>query len=103
MQMADADTHPLVLVADDDPVTRAMVSAWLGRTGYDVVAARDGDEALKVAIDRLPDLVLVDATMPGLNGYEVCRAVHATIAMPPPVIFLTAHEDTADRVTGLEA
>jgi diguanylate cyclase (GGDEF)-like protein len=101
--MNDADAQPLVLVADDDAVTRAMVSAWLGRSGYDVIAARDGDEALQIAIERLPELILVDVTMPGLDGYDVCRAVQARIAMPPPVIFLTAHEDTADRVAGLEA
>jgi diguanylate cyclase (GGDEF)-like protein len=98
-----ADPRPLVLIADDDGVTRAMVSSWLQRAGYDVVIARDGDEALEVATAQLPDLLLVDVTMPGLDGYEVCRAVQSASAVPPPVIFLTAHAHTDARVAGLDA
>jgi two-component system cell cycle response regulator len=94
---------PLVLIADDDGVTRMMVSTWLRRAGYDVVAARDGDEALEIASSRSPDLLLVDVTMPGLDGYEVCRAVQSASAVPPPVIFLTAHTATDARVAGLDA
>jgi two-component system, cell cycle response regulator len=101
--MADSDRLPLVLVADDDGVTRAMVTAWLRGAGFDVVAARDGDEALRVASDQQPDLLLVDVTMPGLDGYAVCRAVAAASAVPPPVIFLTAHATTTARVAGLDA
>lgn len=97
------DRPPLVLIADDDRVTRAMVSSWLGRAGYEVVAASDGDEALEIAAARLPDLLLVDVTMPGLDGYEVCRAVQAASDVPPPVIFLTAHAQTDARVAGLDA
>jgi two-component system cell cycle response regulator len=97
------DRQPLVLIADDDRVTRAMVSSWLRRAGYEVVAASDGDEALELATARLPDLLLVDVTMPGLDGYEVCRAVQAASDVPPPVIFLTAHAHTDARVAGLDA
>jgi diguanylate cyclase (GGDEF)-like protein len=95
--------RPLVLVADDDGVTRAMVGAWLDSSGYGVVSARDGDEALEIAVEHHPDLLLVDVTMPGLDGYDVCRAVQAASAVPPPVIFLTAHGHQTDRVAGLEA
>lgn len=101
--MTDTDRLPLVLVADDDGVTRAMVTAWLRGAGFDVVAARDGDEALRVASDQQPDLLLVDVTMPGLDGYAVCRAIQAASAVPPPVIFLTAHATTTARVAGLDA
>ena len=101
--MEETDRLPLVLVADDDGVTRAMVSAWLGGSGFEVVAARDGDEALVVATDQQPDLLLVDVTMPGLDGYDVCRAIQAASAVPPPVIFLTAHATTTARVAGLDA
>jgi two-component system cell cycle response regulator len=101
--MADADKLPLVLVADDDGVTRAMVTAWLRASGFEVVAARDGDEALVVATERQPDLLLVDVTMPGLDGYAVCSAIQTASAVPPPVIFLTAHATTTARVAGLEA
>jgi two-component system cell cycle response regulator len=101
--MTTTDRRPLVLVADDDGVTRAMVSAWLVASGYDVVTACDGDEALEVARGKLPDLLLVDVTMPGVDGYDVCRAIQAASAVPPPVIFLTANDGTAARVTGLDA
>src|SRR5579871_3753410 len=94
---------PLVLVADDDGVTRAMVSSWLGRSGYEVVTARDGDEALELAKDEVPDLLLLDVTMPGRDGYSVCGAIQAASPTPPPVIFLTAHGQTSARVTGLDA
>ena len=101
--MTDSDNLPLVLVADDDGVTRAMVSAWLRGSGFEVVAACDGDEAVAVATERQPDLLLVDVTMPGLDGYGVCRAIQAASAVPPPVIFLTAHATTTARVAGLDA
>jgi diguanylate cyclase (GGDEF)-like protein len=80
-----------------------MVGRWLGDSGYEVIAARDGEEALALATDRRPDLLLVDVTMPGLDGYEVCRSIQDTIAVAPPVIFLTAHANTTARVAGLDA
>src|SRR5262245_58563253 len=101
--MANLDPRPLVLVADDDGVTRAMVSSWLGAASYDVIAARDGDEALRLATDHAPDLLLVDVTMPGLGGYDVCRTVQEATPVPPPVIFLTAHTHAEARVEGLDA
>src|ERR1043166_669867 len=101
--MASDGQQPLVLIADDDGVTRAMVGAWLGASGYDVISACDGDEALETAHATLPDLMLVNVTMPGLDGYEVCRAVQTASPTPPPVIFLTGHSQTTARVAGLEA
>jgi diguanylate cyclase (GGDEF)-like protein len=93
----------LILVADDDRVTRAMVSAWLTGAGYEVIGAADGDQALELARERDPDLLLVDVTMPGRDGYEVCAAMQAESRTPPPVIFLTAHGQTDARVAGLDA
>jgi diguanylate cyclase (GGDEF)-like protein len=101
--MTRDDKPSVVLVADDDGVTRAIVSSWLKSAGYAVITASDGDQALQVALDEHPDLLLVDVTMPGRDGYEVCRAIHAESATPPPVIFLTAHTNTDARVTGLDA
>jgi two-component system, cell cycle response regulator len=101
--MVEAESCPRVLVADDDGVTRAMVGRWLSRSGYDVIAARDGAEALALATERQPDLLLVDVTMPGLDGYEVCRSIQDASAVAPPVIFLTAHTQTTARVAGLDA
>jgi diguanylate cyclase (GGDEF)-like protein len=93
----------VVLVADDDRVTRAMVSSWLSGAGYEVIGAADGEQALDLAREHDPDLLLVDVTMPGRDGYEVCRAIQAESRTPPPVIFLTAHGQTNARVAGLDA
>ena len=101
--MVSPSRLPRVLVADDDGVTRAMVGAWLGSSGYEVITAKDGDAALELAMAELPDLLLLDVTMPGRDGYAVCRAVQAASTVPPPVIFLTAHTQTTARVTGLDA
>jgi two-component system cell cycle response regulator len=101
--MTRYDSTSLVLVADDDGVTRAIVSSWLKGAGYAVIAASDGEQALQLARDQHPDLLLVDVTMPGRDGYEVCRAIQAESAAPPPVIFLTAHTQTNARVAGLDA
>ncbi len=101
--MTRDDQKSLVLVADDDGVTRAIVSSWLIGAGYEVIVASDGDEALRLARERGPDLLLVDVTMPGRDGYEVCRAIQAEGTAPPPVIFLTAHTHTHARVAGLDA
>ena len=94
---------PLVMVADDDGVTRALLGSWLLGSGFGVVEARDGEEALRLAGEREPDLMLVDVVMPGLDGYEVCRAMRAEGEAPPPVIFITAHDWTGGRATGLDA
>jgi diguanylate cyclase (GGDEF)-like protein len=97
------DLRPLVLVADDDGVTRAIVSSWLAESGYGVIAAPDGEQALMLAAEHDPDLLLVDVTMPGMDGYDVCRAIQAGGSNAPPVIFLTAHTQITSRVAGLDA
>jgi diguanylate cyclase (GGDEF)-like protein len=94
---------PLVLIADDDAVTRAVVHAWLADSGYEVIVAADGDAALALAAEKEPDLLLIDVSMPGLDGIEVCQAVQRATPIAPPVIFLTAHTDTHARVAGLDA
>jgi diguanylate cyclase (GGDEF)-like protein len=101
--MTHTGQKSLVLIADDDGVTRAIVSSWLTGAGYEVIAASDGEEALQLAREHDPDLLLVDVTMPGRDGYEVCRAIQIESAAAPPVIFLTAHTQTTARVEGLEA
>jgi diguanylate cyclase (GGDEF)-like protein len=101
--VSSVGTFPLVLVADDDPVMRAVVHAWLTQAEYEVILAEDGDAALALAIEHDPDLLLIDVSMPGLDGFEVCRALLKAVPTPPPVIFLTAHGDTQSRVAGLDA
>jgi two-component system cell cycle response regulator len=94
---------PRILVADDDPDILAMVETLLVRDGYGVVRATNGIEALDLARATDPDLLVLDLSMPGLDGYAVCREVRATSVEAPPVIFLTARTETHDRVSGLDA
>jgi diguanylate cyclase (GGDEF)-like protein len=95
--------EPLVLVADDDPDIRELVAMRLRAAGYDVVTARDGEEALSRAFEERPDLLLLDISMPGLDGLEVCRRIQRDGPTAPPVIFLTARAHPAGAVEGLEA
>jgi DNA-binding response OmpR family regulator len=94
---------PLVLVADDDPDILALVTFRLERAGYDVVAANDGGDALRLAVERAPDLAVLDVMMPKLDGYEVTtrlRQNERTRRMP--VILLTARVQEADIARGFE-
>jgi diguanylate cyclase (GGDEF)-like protein len=102
LQPGAAD-RPRVLVADDDADILAMVSTLLRRDGYEVLQAADGLQALEHARSSAPDLLLLDVSMPGLDGYAVCREVRESDPDPPPVIFLTARVETQDRVIGLDA
>jgi DNA-binding response OmpR family regulator len=95
---------PLVLVADDDPDILTLVGFRLERAGYEVLPARDGEEALALALERQPDLAILDVMMPKLDGYEVTQRLRddpATSAMP--VILLTARVQEADITRGFEA
>jgi DNA-binding response OmpR family regulator len=101
---ARGNGKPVVLVADDDHDILTLVSFRLERAGYDVVAARDGEEALRLALERVPDLAVLDVMMPKLDGYEVTtrlRQNKATRRMP--VILLTARVQEADIARGFEA
>ncbi|HEY3105782.1 MAG TPA: response regulator [Gaiellaceae bacterium] len=96
--------RPLVLVADDDPDILSLVAFRLERSGYEVVVARDGEQAVAAALERTPDIALLDVMMPKLDGYEATarlRGNDATRHMP--VILLTARVQDADIARGLEA
>jgi two-component system cell cycle response regulator len=99
----EAAGPPRVLVADDDADILAMVSTLLRREGYEVLQAANGLEALAQARSAAPDLLLLDVSMPDMDGYAVCRELRAAEHDPPPVIFLTARIETQDRVAGLDA
>jgi two-component system, cell cycle response regulator len=93
---------PLILVADDDEDIRFLVRVVLERGGYRVIAAPDGESALRLVEEHTPDLVLLDVSMPVMGGHELCQAITAATSSPPPVIFLSAHATPEDRVRGLE-
>ena len=88
-----------LVVADDEQVLVDLLTDALRFAGYDVHAAGDGREALRVAADVAPDLVLLDVNMPDLDGFEVCRRLRAD-GDQVPVIFLTARDDPDDLRTG---
>jgi DNA-binding response OmpR family regulator len=98
------ERRPLVLVADDDPDIRALVTLRLERSGYEVVAAGDGEQALAAALERAPDLALLDVMMPKLDGYEVTERLRQEEATRHlPVILLTARVQETDIARGVEA
>ena len=98
------DSRQTVLVADDDPDIQNLVVLRLERSGYRVLRASDGQEALDLALSELPDLAVLDITMPKLDGCEVTRSLRAhaqTVAMP--VILLTARVQEDDVERGMAA
>jgi two-component system alkaline phosphatase synthesis response regulator PhoP len=77
-QTDDAHVHiPVLLVADDDEDILTLVQLRLSRSGYEVVVARDGEEALRLAREKQPDLAVLDWMMPKASGLEVLRAIRA--------------------------
>jgi phosphate regulon transcriptional regulator PhoB len=92
-----------VLVIDDEKDLVELVRYNLEQAGYDVIAAADGKAGLEVARKHLPDLVVLDWMMPGMDGLEVCRQLRADARTARlPLIMLTAKASEADRVVGLE-
>ncbi len=89
-----------ILVVDDDPPSVKMTAFLLREEGYEVLAASNGRDALRLLDREKPDLVLLDVMMPGLDGFETLRGIRARHHIP--VIFLSAKGETADRVAGLE-
>ncbi len=95
----EAQAPPSILMVDDTPANLALLSAMLGRRGYRVKSAASGAAALQFARDDPPDLILLDITMPGMNGYEVCAILKADEVLKDiPVIFLSALDQTMDKV-----
>jgi DNA-binding response OmpR family regulator len=91
-----------ILVVDDDEEIRASLRRGLSLEGFKVSLAEGGDDALRHARDRMPDLVVLDVMMPGLDGLEVARRLRAA-EEALPIILLTARDAVPDRVAGLES
>ena len=90
-----------LLVVDDDPGLLLAVSETLRAEGYEVQTARRGAEAMVRVAEALPDLIISDIRMPGMDGYGLVRNLRASPrSRLVPIIFLTAKDDTADRITG---
>jgi DNA-binding response OmpR family regulator len=87
-----------ILVVDDEPNFQDLVGQYLELEGYAVMKASDGLEALNLAEMRPPDLVILDLTLPGLDGLEVCRRLRASSAVP--ILMLTGRATEADKLAG---
>jgi DNA-binding response OmpR family regulator len=89
-----------ILVADDDPEILGMLSLRLGKSGYQVLEASDGDETLAVAREQRPDLILLDVMMPGKNGWEVARLLRQDEATKHVgIVVLTAIGQNINQLT----
>ena len=89
-----------VLVVDDEKNIVNIIAFNLKKEGYDVITAGDGEEAVAVADEKNPDLILLDIMMPKMDGYEACRKIRQKHNMP--IIMLTARAEELDKVLGLE-
>jgi DNA-binding response OmpR family regulator len=95
---------PLILAADDDEIILGLVVYRLEHSGYRVITARDGVEALKLALAERPALAVIDVMMPKLDGYELTRLLRSyDETKDMPVILLTARVQEADVDRGFEA
>ena len=90
----------ILIVEDEHAVARGLEYA-LQQEGYSVTLARNGEEALEVAGQQAPDLIILDVRLPGIDGFEVLRRLRAS-GSKAPVLFLTARDDEVDKVIGLE-
>lgn len=89
-----------VLVVDDDVKIVELVKLYLNRDGYNVVNAYDGKEALRLARESHPDLIVLDIMLPGMDGLEICRLLRNESSVP--IILLTAKTTEQDRIVGLD-
>ena len=104
MTMAAASPRPVALVADDEPDVQELLSVLLTRAGYDVLRAGDGEEALRLARQHLPVVVVVDVRMPKLDGYQTTRALRADpVTAGLKVVILTASVRDSERRQALAA
>jgi len=96
------DENGTILIVDDDPMNINILSEMLDEK-YDILFATNGKDALRIAIDETPDLIILDIIMPEMDGYEVCRRLKANPAVSGiPVIFVTGLSNVADETKGLE-
>ncbi|MEV4474251.1 response regulator transcription factor [Nonomuraea sp. NPDC049421] len=89
------NAEALIMVVDDEPSIRDLLAASLRFSGFEVLTASDGEEAVEVAVRASPDLVVLDVMLPDLDGFEVAKRIDA------PVLFLTARDATEDKIAGL--
>ncbi|HHP7243251.1 MAG TPA: response regulator, partial [Elainellaceae cyanobacterium] len=96
-------TLPYILLVDDDENNLFLLEELLASEGYKTQSALSGQQALDIAHNAQPDLILLDVMMPGMDGFEVCRQLRSNTSLSAtPIIFLTALDDEESRLKGLE-
>ncbi|MBD1865822.1 response regulator [Cyanobacteria bacterium FACHB-471] len=99
----ETDYQKVILVVDDTPENLHLLSSTLSQQGYDIRGAISGSIALTGIRNIMPDLILLDIMMPGINGYEVCEQIKAdTLLQDIPIIFISAVDDALDKVKAFE-
>src|SRR5882724_5523311 len=102
--MARPEPRSIVLVVDDSPNTLRMLTDAIEGAGMTVLVALDGEQALSLIERITPDVILMDAVMPGLDGFEICRRLKRHSALSHvPIIFMTGLSETEDIIKGLDA
>ncbi len=97
------NTDPVVLVIDDSPNNLAVIARHLEDNGFEVMIARDGEDGVIKAARGLPDLILLDIMMPGMDGFETCKRLKSTSDTKEiPVLFMTALDSVEDKLRGFE-
>src|SRR5215470_10053903 len=91
----------LVLIVEDDPAILRGLKESLRRERYDVVSAVDGETGYRLALEKKPDLVILDVMLPRMTGFEMCRKFRAE-RFRAPILMLTARGEESDRVLGLD-
>ena len=95
--------RPRILLVDDDAAVRSAVSGALAGEGYDVDCLGDAEEALRQALAAPPSLVLLDVSMPRLDGWELCEILRRqSHTREVPVLFITGRTDVRDRITAMQ-
>ena len=93
-----------ILLVDDDPGVHMVIVPILSKAGYSTVSAKNGEQALHLALNERPDLIILDVIMPGIKGRDLCRKIKAyDVLKETPVVFLTAKDSEDDVKAELEA
>lgn len=93
----------VILIVDDDTTNLQVIGSFLYNKNYKIILAKSGKDALISVENNLPDLILLDIMMPGMNGYEVCRKLKAeSNTKDIPIVFLTAKTETKDIIKGFK-
>ncbi|MEZ4669053.1 MAG: response regulator transcription factor [Anaerolineae bacterium] len=98
--MVDTNNLKKVLIVDDEDMTRVLLTHILNRMkvdGLEVLLAEDGEEAVRIAMNERPGLILLDVLLPKLNGYDVCQRIRHIAGYNPYVVILTARGNSNDK------